>query len=439
MSLVIDWLGTDLAERVGLCLVHFLWQGTLLALVAAALLATTRQLAASTRYALLLGLLALMAIAPVVTFVTLASRVPLPLVAEEHIADVPLPAAGPLVSAPAQAADTAHTATNGPLPAGNRPAGFEPAGYTLSLFRIEPHHLWLFATVWLLGVSLGSFRLTLAAIGAWRVRHAGLSPVEPMVTEIGAQLAQRIGLRTGVRICQSALVAVPTVVGWLQPLVLLPASTLSGIPVGQLRALLAHELAHIRRWDYPINVLQTVVETLLFYHPAVWWLSARIRSEREICCDALAIRLTDDRLEYARALAALASSSRPWPALAANGGNLPLRLRIILGLPNPKSRWQRVQSSSTVVLSLVSLGLLLLVSWAQAEEPAPAATPPAAQPSAKASPPRAMRLRHPRQRNPSGPARDGGQRGTVRRGRKQPQTSLDQIDHQEPRLHVFAW
>ena len=95
------------------------------------------------------------------------------------------------------------------------------------------------------------------------------------------------------------MVEVPTVIGWLRPVVLMPASALSGMGPQQLEAILAHELAHIRRHDYLVNLLQTVVETLLFYHPAVWWLSGRIRVERENCCDDLAVSLCGDPYAYA--------------------------------------------------------------------------------------------------------------------------------------------
>ena len=97
----------------------------------------------------------------------------------------------------------------------------------------------------------------------------------------------------------------PTVIGWLKPVVLLPASALAALTPQQLEAILAHELAHIRRHDYLVNLLQTLVETLLFYHPAVWWLSRRIRIERENCCDDLAVSLCGDPVAYAAALADL--------------------------------------------------------------------------------------------------------------------------------------
>ena len=101
------------------------------------------------------------------------------------------------------------------------------------------------------------------------------------------------------------MVRVPTIVGCLRPVILLPASVVTGLPASHLDAVLAHELAHVRRHDYLVNVLQSLVETLLFYHPAVWWCSRQIRIEREHCCDDLVVEACGDRVVYAHALAQL--------------------------------------------------------------------------------------------------------------------------------------
>ena len=142
-------------------------------------------------------------------------------------------------------------------------------------------------------------------------------------------LARQLHIRRPVRLLESASVAVPTVIGWLRPVVLMPASALAGLSPEQVQAILAHELAHIRRHDYLVNLLQTLVETLLFYHPAVWWLSRRIRAEREHCCDDLAVSLCGDPYTYARALADLEGLRTPSVplALAATGGSLLERVR----------------------------------------------------------------------------------------------------------------
>jgi beta-lactamase regulating signal transducer with metallopeptidase domain len=129
------------------------------------------------------------------------------------------------------------------------------------------------------------------------------------------------------------MVRVPTVVGWLRPVILMPVGALAGLPAEQVEALLLHELAHIRRADYLVNLLQSAAEALLFYHPAVWWISGHIRAEREACCDDMAVAVTGDVLAYAQTLANL-EASRTVPmraALAANGGSLANRIARLLG------------------------------------------------------------------------------------------------------------
>ena len=139
---------------------------------------------------------------------------------------------------------------------------------------------------------------------------------------------------------ESLLVEVPTVIGWLRPMILLPASALVGLSPQQLESLLVHELAHIRRHNYLVNLVQTTVETLLFYHPAVWWVSQQVREEREDCCDDLAVAVCGDVLVYARALAELEQLRAVGPhlAVAANGGHLLRRIQRLIGSPAPISR-----------------------------------------------------------------------------------------------------
>jgi uncharacterized protein (TIGR03435 family) len=143
------------------------------------------------------------------------------------------------------------------------------------------------------------------------------------------------------------------VVGWLRPVVLLPIAAVAGLTPEQVHAILAHELAHVRRHDAFVNFGQTVAETLLFYHPAVWWISARIRVEREHCCDDVALAATGDAFAYASALAELESrrSIEPTFALAATGG--PLLRRVARLLSPPPARSSRIGVAVTVALALV--------------------------------------------------------------------------------------
>jgi hypothetical protein len=155
-----------------------------------------------------------------------------------------------------------------------------------------------------------------------------------------------------VKVLESSLVSVPTAVGWLRPAILLPASAFTGLTPQQLEAVLAHELAHVRRNDYLVNVLQTGVETLLFYHPAAWWVSRQIRAEREHVCDDMAVRVTGDAMTYARALTRIERlrTTAPRLAMGADGGSLRSRVsRLVEGPPSPRH------------LSPLLVGLFLIV------------------------------------------------------------------------------
>ena len=210
-----------------------------------------------------------------------------------------------------------------------------------------------------------------------RLRRDGVSPVADNVAALLSDLARRMGLTRPVAILESARVQVPVVVGHLRPLILLPVSLASQLPVAQLEAILAHELAHVRRHDYLVNLWQTLAETVLFYHPAVWWLSRRLRQERENCCDDLAVAVVENRVEYGRALLAVAQLQAHPTALAlgVRGGSLPARIARLL----PGQGGAHAIDSGNLVASgaLLSVVLVLCV-WATAVAHPPEADMPAA-------------------------------------------------------------
>jgi len=185
-------------------------------------------------------------------------------------------------------------------------------------------------------------------------------------------------------VLESAVVQVPAVIGWLRPVVLLPASALTGLSPLQLDALLAHELAHVRRGDYLVNLLQTVIETLLFYHPAVWWVSARVRQEREHCCDDLAVTVCGDAMVYARALVGMEGLRVPPRAFApaAAGGSLLHRVRRLVapGTPEIFPRW-----AAGIVMVALSLSVAAGAAFAGVAAPRPPIITQAASGAAEAA------------------------------------------------------
>ena len=168
---------------------------------------------------------------------------------------------------------------------------------------------WVVA-VWLAGAMVFWLRLIGGWIFAERLRSSLVRPAPREWQQALDRLKNRIRVSRPVRLLVSSLVQAPAVVGWLRPVVLVPVGALAGLPPEQIEALLLHELAHIRRHDYLVNIVQSAIEALLFYHPAVWWVSGHIRAERELCCDDMAVSVSGDAVTYARALAELESDPR---------------------------------------------------------------------------------------------------------------------------------
>ncbi|MET0621379.1 MAG: penicillin-binding transpeptidase domain-containing protein [Pyrinomonadaceae bacterium] len=236
---------------------------------------------------------------------------------------------------------------------------------------------WL-TLVWLAGVMLLSMRTLGGLVFAHRMKLRGARPVSGLWLERAAEIARKLSVSGPVKVLESSLVSVPTAVGWLRPAILLPASAFTGLTPQQLEAVLAHELAHVRRNDYLVNVLQTGVETLLFYHPAVWWVSRQIRAEREHVCDDMAVRVTGDAMTYARALTRIERlrTAAPRLALGADGGSLRSRVsRLVEGPPSPRH------------FSPLLVGLFLIVGTLTAVVCARAVIP---QKQAVKSPPRSL-------------------------------------------------
>ena len=172
-------------------------------------------------------------------------------------------------------------------------------------------------------------------------------------------MCQRFGLWRPVRLLASAKVDTPMLIGWIKPVILLPLSMLSGFSTHQIELIIAHELGHVRRWDYLANLVQVVIEVLLFYHPVVHWISRDVRNARENCCDDLVLSLAQGNpIAYARALANLEELRHDLdvvaPALGANGGVLLARIRRIVGVegrdPLPRNNaWPILLAVAAVV------------------------------------------------------------------------------------------
>jgi uncharacterized protein (TIGR03435 family) len=214
---------------------------------------------------------------------------------------------------------------------------------------------------WMIGAAAFSLRLLSGWILAQRFRHRMVRAASLEWQRRLDRLKACISVTRPVSLLVSGLIEAPGSIGWFEPIVLVPAGALAGLPCAQMEALLLHELAHIRRHDYLVHILQRVVETVLFYHPGVWWVSSHMRTERELCCDDIAVSVTGDAVVYARALAEFDSARFIQPAIvAANGGSVARRIARLLG----QSSTSGLATSGTATVQALMLLLLGVGAWA---------------------------------------------------------------------------
>jgi beta-lactamase regulating signal transducer with metallopeptidase domain len=310
-------LDSPLVQSIGWALIHFVWQGTVIGIATALTLRALAGARPAMRYAVACFSMALMLIVPVVGMLTARPSASAALWCQAVNGEFTIHCLTPSASPSASGARPINVATS------------------VLLDRVLSSAV----MAWLAGVLLLSVRLMVAWAGIERLKRATRS-VDATVVARAQLLARRFGIDRSVQVFESTLVRVPTVVGYLRPVILLPASVITGLAPAYLDAVLAHELAHVRRHDYLVNALQSLVETLLFYHPAVWWCSGQIRIEREHCCDDMVVEAGSNRLAYATALAQLEElrGFEPMLSLNASGGRLVDRIRRLLGESPMKER-----------------------------------------------------------------------------------------------------
>jgi beta-lactamase regulating signal transducer with metallopeptidase domain len=321
---------------LGWCLLHFIWQGAVLALVLGALLSRLRSPQA--RYASAVCALIAMLIVPFVTFAILKQS-------PESVRPFSIGGfaeIGNALEAMPLSATMAHEQL--PIPFASHIAAVDWMSYAV--------------LAWFAGVYMFSLR----TLGGWmllmRLRRQRAEPIAGDLLKTCLELQRRLGVGRAVRYVCSKVAESPAVFGCLTPVVVLPLSALAGLSPWQVEAIIAHELAHIKRWDLLVNAFQIATETLLFYHPAVWWVNRVIRNEREHCCDDVAVEACGNPHEYARALAQLeeSRSTSVW-AMAANGGVLTSRIGRLLGV-NRAARSMSV-AGMAVIAGLCVAGVLL--------------------------------------------------------------------------------
>lgn len=420
-------------ESVGWVLVHFLWQGAAIAILLRLVLALAAPARPTLRYALGCGALALMVAAPAITAARLATTATpaptAPLALEETPRDAHAASAsnGEIATttvdadAAAAVASEAHRAdiTLRSGYADPREPQRRASAWTLSSPIPRPIREGITAMLpwlvgaWAIGVMLLSVRL---AGGWWRtraLRTRGIEAAPDACQRMATRLIARMRIARPVAFFVSSRVTAPIVFGHVKPVVLVPAAVLAGLTPSQLEAIFAHELAHVRRHDYLVNLLQTVIETVFFYHPAVWWVSRQVRQSREECCDDIAVAACGDRKDYVEALlgveqmrhaAALAAPHAASAALGATDGSLLARARRLLLDTDRESATPRL-TASAITIAIAGIALAGISSAATEPVMIERSLSQAAASSTKASKPSTSTSSESQAAKPAGPPR----------------------------------
>jgi beta-lactamase regulating signal transducer with metallopeptidase domain len=368
------WATPTTTRALGWALLHFLWQGIALAALAAAAMALVRR--ASVRYLLGMAVLVLMLAAPIATFFYYSQEI------SSERAAIRVATARP--AAAWKAREASSPALQFPSFHGSRSADALP---------------WL-VEAWLAGVAFFSLRIAGGFLLIERQRRREATALSPRLLATCRELQKRLGMARAIAYRGCIRLQAPAVVGWFRPVVFLPFTAITGLSEEQLQSVIAHELAHIRRFDPFVNLFQVSVETLLFYHPAVWWLNKQIRAEREHCCDEVAVSACGNAVEYARALTLMEEwRSAPALAMAANRGPLTDRILRVLGLNPSGARVRGIGLAASILClsaALLAGNALLNVAhppsvraaarWQSAATPVANSSKPAASSAAKPSP-----------------------------------------------------
>lgn len=336
MEVLRELLSENIIEAIGWTVLHSLWQAPAAALALSLILRVRGSLPARKRYLLGYGALVAVLLMALATFAWYYR--PLPAFVETATTPLYMYAVAPVeIYAPASGESF-----------------WDSVSYRLSA------QLPLIVAIWMTGLSFFLLRLAGGVWYAGRLKYKATTELPPSFQQLVIRLARKTGVKRAVRVMESTLLQTPVVVGWLKPVILLPVGMVNRLSLEQTEAILAHELAHICRHDYLLNLLQSFMEALFYFNPAVWHISALVRAEREHSCDDTAVRVCGNSLAYAKALVQLQEMSRPAPALAMalhNGkGALLHRIQRIL---HPS-----IKSSSDIMEKITVTGLLLAAVFA---------------------------------------------------------------------------
>jgi len=341
MKTLVTFIPDNLIHALGWTIFHSLWQGMIIGLILFLVFRYRRNISSQTRYLLGVFALAAILISSLLTF---------------FIAYHPLPSQAEFVSLSSSSISSLAN-----IPEGTDELSIlDPisSGWQQSVIRTFD----FVSITWFIGVLLLIFRLAGGMRVIHGIRRQGVSPLSAAWEERMQLLAHKTGLHRSVTYLKSHTVKVPTVIGILRPVILIPAMIISGLPAEQLETIIVHELAHIKRNDFLINIVQSIMEALFFYHPVVWIISENVRQEREKCCDDYAVKVCGKVSLYIKALACLSemqiSSAIPSVAITGNKKNIIHRVERLINNKKMKSNTtERLIAGLALVISVLVITL----------------------------------------------------------------------------------
>ncbi len=314
-------------------LMHSLWQGILLTAIAGLIIICTRKTSSALRYNLLISAMMLFAIGVSVTFIWQYSR-------SNPMLAIKTPS-GIRINNTVQQVQSAHVYLGG------QDLSQQPFTVSVNNFLSEHHNIIVF--IWFLIVCARCLQLAFGLYGIYRLRRVQVTIVKGDWQQRLQLLANKLRLIKAVILLESGLAKVPMVIGYLKPVILVPVGLLNTLSAEEVEAILIHELAHIKRRDYLVNMLQSLMEIVFFFNPAVLWVSKLIKTERENCCDDLAVSQNNNKINYIRALVSCEEYQASVPAYA-------------MGLPGSKNtllnRVKRIVSNRNYSLNLFEKTIL---------------------------------------------------------------------------------
>ena len=319
-----DLLSESIVQAVCLTLVHSLWQGILLAMLTAMIVLLTKRSTAVRRYSLLVGALCLFTLSFFITLVTELNS--------QNINGLQL------------SAEERSSVISGML------------NFCCTYTR---EHAVIVVNIWLLVAGMRCLHLLFGLYSLERIKRIKVKSPGPYWEAMVTRLAGMMGVSRAITLLESGIVKIPVVAGYLKPVILIPAGLLTGLGQQEVEMILLHELAHVLRKDYLVNILQSLVETLFFFNPAVIWLSALIRAERENCCDDLVVNHTKNQIGYIKALIHYEQYRAGIPAYAAafSGTGTGMLRRVERMISNRNHSLHKLEMLGLAIL--ISIGIFL--------------------------------------------------------------------------------